>query len=57
MIRGKRGAKTGEKLEGKRVGEENVKERRGEVIGVCLCTYMLLLFFSPLSNTVDVGSD
>ena len=26
------------------------------MIGVCLCTYMLL-FFSPLSNTVDVGSD
>ena len=55
MIRGKRGAKTGEKLEGKRVGEENVEERRGEVIGVCLYPYML--FFSPLSNTVDNGSD
>ena len=25
------------------------------MIGVCLCTYML--FYSPLSNTVDVGSD
>ena len=47
MIRWKRGA----------VGEENdEEERRGEVIGVCLCTYMLW-FFSPLSNTVDVGSD
>ena len=44
-----------EKLEGKRVGEENVEERRGEVIGVCLCTYIYI--FSPLSNTVDVGSD
>ena len=38
-------------MRGKRVGEENdEEERRGEVIGVCLCTYVFL----PLSNTVDV---
>ena len=48
----------GEKLEGKKVGEENDEdERRGEVIGVCLCIYICCCSFSPLSNTVAVGSD
>ena len=62
MIRGKRrgngerkqGGGQREKLDGKRVGEENDEEEgRGEVIGVCL----YICFFLPLSNTVDVGSD
>ena len=46
MIKGKGERKRGEKLEGKRVGEENVEERRGEVIRVCLCTYILFVFFT-----------
>ena len=34
-----------EKLERKRVGEENDEEERwGEVIGVCLCIYMFFTF-------------
>ena len=60
MIRWKWGAKNRgrgqrEKLEGKRVGEENdEEERRGEVIGVCLCTYVLLFFHLYLTQLMLV---
>ena len=60
MIEGKRekGSKNNgggaEGESGRKEGRgKGMKKRRGEVIGVCLCTYMFL----PLSNTVDVGSD
>ena len=54
MIRGKRrgngerkqGGGQKEKLDGKRVGEENDEEEgRGEVIGVCLYTYIYFFTF------------
>ena len=33
-------------MRGKRVGEENDEEEgRGEMIGVCLCTYMFFFTF------------
>ena len=50
------GTSRGISSNGGRWGEANDEEKRqGKVkggIGMCLCTYMLLL----LSNTVDVGS-